>query len=216
MNTFYASTTEDWRSWLARNCRSEKEVWLVIHHSGSGTPGPRYNEAIEQALCYGWIDSHARKHDAESSLLRFTPRKPRSTWSLVNRERAATMTEQGLMTEHGQALINLAKATGTWQVVSGADSAFSPLICRNCSTGMNRPAELPQLPAVFQAADPGMDSEGEAAGHQASPDQPDGRARCDHRAGYPLTPALRTRLAPAEHARAPVSLPPSGYLMLPL
>jgi len=126
VNTFYASTPEDWRAWLARNCRSEKEVWLVIHHSGSGTPSPRYHEAIEQALCYGWIDSHARKHEADSSLLRFTPRKPRSTWSRVNRERAAKMTEQGLMTEHGQALIDLAKATGTWQAVSAADSAFIP------------------------------------------------------------------------------------------
>ena len=128
MNTFSASTTEDWRAWLARNCRSQKEVWLVIHHSGSGAPGPRYHEAIEQALCYGWIDSHARKHDADSWILRFTPRKPRSTWSRVNRDRAAKMTEQGLMTEHGQTLIDLAKATGTWQAVSGPDSSVIPLM----------------------------------------------------------------------------------------
>jgi uncharacterized protein YdeI (YjbR/CyaY-like superfamily) len=126
MNTFCASTTEDWRAWLARNCRSEKEVWLIICHCGRGTPGPRYHEAIEQALCYGWIDSHARRHDGDSWILRFTPRKPRGTWSRVNRERAAKMTEQGLMTEHGQALIDLAKATGTWQAVSGADSAVIP------------------------------------------------------------------------------------------
>jgi len=127
MNTFSASTTGDWRAWLARNCRSEKEVWLVVHHSRSGTPGPRYHEAVEQALCYGWIDSQARKHDADSCILRFTPRKPRSTWSRVNRDRAARMTELGLMTEHGQALIDLAKATGTWQVVSDAHSPVIPL-----------------------------------------------------------------------------------------
>ena len=126
MNTFSASTTGDWRAWLARNCRSEKEVWLVVHHSGSGTPGPRYHEAIEQALCYGWIDSQARKHDADSCILRFTPRTPRSAWSRVNRDRAAKMTEQGLMTEHGQALIDLAKADGTWQVVSDAHSSAIP------------------------------------------------------------------------------------------
>ena len=155
MNTFSASTTEDWRAWLARNCRSQKEVWLVIHHSGSGALGPRYHEAIEQALCYGWIDSHARKHDADSWILRFTPRKPRSTWSRVNRERAAKMTEQGLMTEHGQALIDLAKATGTSQAVSGADSAVIPpdlqeLLDRNEAAQQN----FHRLPAVFQAADP--------------------------------------------------------------
>ena len=151
----FRETTGDWRAWLARNCRSEKEVWLVIHHSGSGTPGPRYHEAIEQALCYGWIDSQARKHDADSCILRFTPRKTRSTWSRVNRNRAAKMTEQGLMTEHGQALIDLAKATGTWQVVSDAASPVIPP--RSAGTARpegNSPAEPPQLPAVLQAADP--------------------------------------------------------------
>lgn len=121
MKTFYASTTAQWRAWLARNCRSEKEIWLVIYHKDSGTPSPRYHEAIEHALCYGWIDSHARKHDADSSVLRFTPRNPRSTWSEVNRERATRMIDQGLMTEHGQALIDLAKASGTWQVPPAAD-----------------------------------------------------------------------------------------------
>lgn len=126
MNTFSASTTDDWRAWLARNWRSEKEVWLVIHHSGSGTPGPRYHEAVEQALCYGWIDSHQRKHNADSCVLRFTPRKPRSTWSRANRGRAAKMTEQGLMTEHGQGLIDLAKATGTWLAVPDAPSSAIP------------------------------------------------------------------------------------------
>jgi uncharacterized protein YdeI (YjbR/CyaY-like superfamily) len=126
VSTFVASTTAQWRDWLARNCQSEKEVWLVIHHKDSGTPSVRYHEAIEHALCHGWIDSHARKHDADSSRLRFTPRKPRSTWSRVNRQRAAKMTELGLMTEHGQALIELAKANGTWQVVPDDASAAIP------------------------------------------------------------------------------------------
>ncbi|MBF9127808.1 YdeI/OmpD-associated family protein [Plantactinospora sp. S1510] len=126
MNTFVAGSTAAWRGWLARNCRSEKEVWLVIHHRDSATPSIRYHEAIEHALCYGWIDSQARKHDAESSRLRFTPRNPRSTWSRVNRERAAKMAELGLMTEHGQALIDLARANGTWQVLSDAEGSAVP------------------------------------------------------------------------------------------
>jgi uncharacterized protein YdeI (YjbR/CyaY-like superfamily) len=100
---------------LAEHGRSEKEVWLVIHHKDSTTPSVRYHEAIEHALCYGWIDSHARKRDADSSLLRFTPRRPRSNWSRVNRERAARMIQLGLMTEHGQAAIDQATATGMWQ-----------------------------------------------------------------------------------------------------
>ncbi len=126
MNTFHASTTHDWRAWLTEHCRSEKEVWLVIHHKDSGTPSVRYHEAIEHALCFGWIDSHARSLDADSSQLRFTPRNPRSTWSAVNRQRAAKMIELGLMTEPGQALIDLAKANGTWQVIPDAESGALP------------------------------------------------------------------------------------------
>ncbi|MFC6021122.1 YdeI family protein [Plantactinospora solaniradicis] len=126
VNTFVANSAADWRGWLARNCRSEKEVWLIIHHRDSVTPSVRYHEAIEHALCYGWIDSQARKHDADSCRLRFTPRNPRSTWSRVNRERAAKMTELGLMTEHGQALIDLARANGTWQVLSDAEGSAMP------------------------------------------------------------------------------------------
>jgi uncharacterized protein YdeI (YjbR/CyaY-like superfamily) len=117
VSTFLATTTDDWRAWLAQHGHAEREVWLIIHHAASATPSVRYHEAIEHALCFGWIDSHARKHDVDSSLLRFTPRSPRSTWSRVNRERAARMIEQGLMTERGQALVDLAQARGRWQVV---------------------------------------------------------------------------------------------------
>jgi len=154
MNTFSASTTGDWRAWLARNCRSEKEVWLVVHHSRSGTPGPRYHEAVEQALCYGWIDSQARKHDADSCILRCTTASRAARGARVNPDRAARMTELDLMTEHGQALIDLAKATGTWQVVSDAHSPVIPLICRNCSTGRKPPGGTSTTSAVLQAADP--------------------------------------------------------------
>ena len=126
MNTVVASTTAEWRAWLERNGRSEKEVWLVIHHRDSGTPSVRYHEAIEHALCYGWIDGLHRTRDADSSQLRFTPRRPRSTWSRVNRLRAATMIERGLMTEHGQAMIDLARAGGTWAVPGDEEGSVLP------------------------------------------------------------------------------------------
>ena len=120
MTTVFASTAADWRAWLARNCHSEKEAWLVIHHKGSATPSVRIHEAVEQALCYGWIDSLHRKRDANSSQLRFTPRTRRSKWSAANRRRAARMIELGLMTEHGQAMIDQAKADNRWEVVPEA------------------------------------------------------------------------------------------------
>ncbi|MFC0623594.1 YdeI/OmpD-associated family protein [Kribbella deserti] len=123
METFAAPTTAEWRNWLAEYGETAQEVWLVIYHKDSGTPSVRYHEAIEHALCFGWIDSHARSNDGESSLLRFSPRSPRSTWSAVNRERAARMTGQGLMTPRGQAMIDLAQAKGTWEVKPDDETA---------------------------------------------------------------------------------------------
>jgi len=115
MGHVHASTTAQWRAWLDRHGRSEREVWLVLYHKDCGTPSVRYHEAVEQALCFGWIDSHHRKRDATSSELRFSPRTPRSRWSPTNRERAARMIDAGLMTERGQAAIDRAKADGLWE-----------------------------------------------------------------------------------------------------
>ncbi len=111
-----AGSADDWRAWLARNCRSAREVWLVLHHD-NGTPRLRYHEAVEQALCFGWIDGLHRRYGADSSRLRFTPRTARSRWSQLNRQRAAKMIELGLMTEHGFMAIEQAKAAGTWQLL---------------------------------------------------------------------------------------------------
>ncbi|PWK88220.1 uncharacterized protein YdeI (YjbR/CyaY-like superfamily) [Lentzea atacamensis] len=121
MNTFLAATADDWRSWLAQHSGSEKEVWLLIHHKDSPVRTIRYAEAIEHALCFGWIDSHHRKHDHASSALRFSPRRSGSGWSAVNRERAARMIAAGLMTPRGQALVDHARATGTWEIQAPGD-----------------------------------------------------------------------------------------------
>ncbi|MCE7003789.1 YdeI/OmpD-associated family protein [Kibdelosporangium philippinense] len=114
MSTFYASTTAEWRAWLAENSDSATEIWLILHHRSSDVPSPGYHEAIEQALCFGWIDSHHRKRDATSSQLRFSPRTARSSWSQLNHDRAARMIALGQMTPRGQALIDHAKANGIW------------------------------------------------------------------------------------------------------
>ena len=118
MTIVFASTPAQWRAWLENHNADEREAWLVIHHRGCAAPSVRYHEAIEQALCFGWIDSHHRKRDADSSELRFTPRTPRSRWSATNRERVARLIEAGLMTDQGQAAIDLAKAKGTWDATS--------------------------------------------------------------------------------------------------
>ncbi len=110
-----AASVAEWRTWLAANGRSETEAWLVIPHKNSGIPGVTYAEAVEQALCFGWIDGLQRKHDEYSARLRFSPRRAKSKWSAPNRERAARMIAEGQMTEAGRAAIDRAKADGTWE-----------------------------------------------------------------------------------------------------
>lgn len=115
MSTVRAADADEWRAWLQRNSSSEREIWLIIQHADSPEPSVRYGEAIEQALCYGWIDSHHRTHDQHSSALRFSPRTRRSNWSAINQRRAADLIERGLMTESGYAAIQQAKDTGRWR-----------------------------------------------------------------------------------------------------
>lgn len=131
MSSLDARTAAQWRAWLGAHGRSEPEVWLIIHHKDQGVSELRYQEAIEHALCFGWIDGLHRRRDAHSSQLRFTPRRPASTWSAVNRRRATTMIERGLMTEHGQAVIDAAKASGRWEPVSEAEAFTVPVDLRS-------------------------------------------------------------------------------------
>jgi uncharacterized protein YdeI (YjbR/CyaY-like superfamily) len=126
VRTFQAADRAQWRAWLRDNCQTADEVWLVIQHASSATPSVRHDEAIEEALCFGWIDSLARKRDAESRYQRFTPRNPRSAWSKVNRELVERLTAQGLMTPHGQAAVDLAKRTGTWSMLADAQDGVVP------------------------------------------------------------------------------------------
>lgn len=113
----YARTRADWRNWLKQNSQTEKSVWLILYHKKSKVECVNLIDATEEALCFGWIDSLCKKRDAESFYLTYTPRNPKkSKWSKPNIERAERMIEQGLMTEYGQQLIDIAKQTGKWEV----------------------------------------------------------------------------------------------------
>jgi uncharacterized protein YdeI (YjbR/CyaY-like superfamily) len=116
VKAFHAKTRKAWRTWLAKNHDKEQAVWLIMYHMSSDTRSIHYAEAVEEALCFGWIDSTAMKRDETSWYQYYTRRKPKSTWSRVNRERADRMSAAGLMTPAGQAMIDLAKKSGTWEV----------------------------------------------------------------------------------------------------
>ncbi|QIP15315.1 hypothetical protein G8759_23155 [Spirosoma aureum] len=117
METVYAETREQWRQWLEKNGQSKTEICLILYNKGSETKSVNYSEAVEEALCFGWIDSLTNKRDIESRYQRFSPRKPRSNWSKSNRERVGRMIQEGLMTEFGQKMIDIAKNNGRWEPI---------------------------------------------------------------------------------------------------
>lgn len=114
METLSVKTRAAWRRWLDRKGKKESEIWLIFQKKDTGARRLRYEESVEDALCYGWIDSIIKRIDADQYARKFTPRKPDSRWSEVNKKRVAKMIESGQMTARGQALIDEAKDSGEW------------------------------------------------------------------------------------------------------
>ena len=100
--------------WLSRNHDLQPEVWIKVHKVGSGRPSITPKEAIDVALCWGWIDAIRKAFDAESFLQRYTPRGKKSVWSQVNVDNIARLTDEGRMTPHGLKHVDAAKADGRW------------------------------------------------------------------------------------------------------
>ncbi len=103
--TLYVSNRQEWRLWLQENHAKATEIWLVYPRKVSGKPRVPYSDAVEEALCFGWIDGVQKTLDSESTAQRFTPRCPKSSWSELNKERARRMIESGQMTEAGWACL---------------------------------------------------------------------------------------------------------------
>ncbi|MEL7119459.1 MAG: YdeI/OmpD-associated family protein [Bacteroidota bacterium] len=121
-----ASSRAKWRSWLADNYSKESKVWLIIFHKDSGKPSVYYDEAVDEALCYGWIDSSIRKRDEESYYQYFSKRKPKSNWSKVNKAKIKKLLAQGIMAEPGLEMVRIAKETGTWTALDDVENLVIP------------------------------------------------------------------------------------------
>jgi uncharacterized protein YdeI (YjbR/CyaY-like superfamily) len=109
------ATAAKWRAWLEQNHPTEDDVWLMIYKKHSETQSVTLPEAMQEAICFGWIDSSMQPIDGERYALRFTPRRKTSSWSERNRGWAAKLIEEGRMTEAGLAKIEEAKRNGRWQ-----------------------------------------------------------------------------------------------------
>lgn len=122
---FTPKSRDDWRDWLRCNHASEAEVWVVFFKKTAPKSNLSYNDAVEEAVCFGWIDGVKRSIDEHRYMHRFSPRSPGSKWSRSNKERAGRMLDAGLMTEAGARTIARAKKTGAWDAPVAAPGPLS-------------------------------------------------------------------------------------------
>jgi uncharacterized protein YdeI (YjbR/CyaY-like superfamily) len=115
-----------WRGWLAENHASVSGAWFVYRKKSAGGGPVSYVDAVEEALCFGWIDGLTRPLDAERAMIRFSPRKPRSVWARSNKERVDRLEAAGLMAEAGRRAIEVARANGSWATLDDSDDLVVP------------------------------------------------------------------------------------------
>jgi uncharacterized protein YdeI (YjbR/CyaY-like superfamily) len=123
---YHAETRAQWRAWLREQHAVTRGVWLCSWRSATGLPACPYPEQVEEAICFGWIDSTGSTLDEERSLQLFTPRRPKSSWTRLNRRRVDEMEAAGLMTEAGRAAVEIARDNGWWTIYDQVEDLIEP------------------------------------------------------------------------------------------
>lgn len=123
---FTPTSAADWRKWLQKNHNKEESVWLVYYKKGSGKPTVSYTDAVDEALCFGWIDSKAVGIDAEKFKQFFSRRKATSVWSKVNKAKIEQLIAANKMTEAGYKCIEIAKQNGSWTILDAVEELHIP------------------------------------------------------------------------------------------
>ena len=123
---FYPESLTAWRKWLAKNHLLKQSVWLVFYTKSSKKKSLTWSEAVDVALCYGWIDSKKIKIDEETSHQFFSKRKPKSTWSKINKEKVQKLIDNGLMTQAGYESVEMAKQNGSWTILDEVEELVIP------------------------------------------------------------------------------------------
>jgi uncharacterized protein YdeI (YjbR/CyaY-like superfamily) len=137
MKQLYVTNRDEWRDWLSENYAVKAGIWLVFYKKETSKPTIAYEAAVEEALCFGWIDSIIKNIDAAMYARKFTPRSDKSKWSQLNKKQANKMIKQGRMTEVGLAKIKAAKKTGLWdkyprpQISLDVPPEFAKALARN-------------------------------------------------------------------------------------
>jgi uncharacterized protein YdeI (YjbR/CyaY-like superfamily) len=126
MNQYDPKDKEDWRNWLLKNHLTVDSIWLIFHKKNAPNPNLSWSEAVDAALCFGWIDSTKKSIDNEKYMQYFCKRKPKSNWSKINKDKVKTLIEQGLMQEQGYKSIEIAKENGSWTFLDAVEALIIP------------------------------------------------------------------------------------------
>ncbi|MBT32187.1 MAG: hypothetical protein CMO01_21205 [Thalassobius sp.] len=126
IETFYPQSQSDWRKWLEKNHQSKQSVWLVQFKSSTKIASISWSEAVDEALCFGWIDSTRKTIDEKRYMQYFTKRKPNSAWSKINKEKVAKLIKNNRMTKSGLDSIDIAKQNGSWSMLDEVEALVVP------------------------------------------------------------------------------------------
>jgi len=126
LETFYPKNRNEWREWLQDNHDKKQSVWLIYFKKKSNIPTVSYSDAVDEALCFGWIDSKSKPVDEEKFMQFFSKRKANSVWSKVNKEKIVRLTKEGLMTKAGFEIVETAKQNGCWTILDDAEALIIP------------------------------------------------------------------------------------------
>ncbi len=126
IETFYPKSRQEWRDWLQDNHDKKKSVWLIYYKKKSNIPTVIYSEAVDEALCFGWIDSKSKPLDEHKFMQFFSRRKEKSVWSKVNKEKIERLIKEGLMIKAGYDIIETAKQNGSWTILDQAEALIIP------------------------------------------------------------------------------------------
>lgn len=118
--------SKDWRKWLELNHQKKDAIWLILYRKKSSKFNLSWSDAVDEALCFGWIDSTKKTVDDISYKQYFTKRKPKSNWSKINKEKVKTLIDQGLMREEGYKSVNVAKENGSWTILDSIEDLIIP------------------------------------------------------------------------------------------
>ncbi|MFD2863642.1 YdeI/OmpD-associated family protein [Mucilaginibacter antarcticus] len=124
--TFYPKNRREWRKWLEKNHATKQSVWVVMYKKASEKPSISWTDAVDEAICFGWIDSLKKSVDSESSVQFFSRRKPKSAWSKINKDKVEKLTNEGLITPAGQTTIDIAKQNGSWALLDEVELLVIP------------------------------------------------------------------------------------------